>query len=287
MRRRVAELSQIGDVRGLCSCKRNPARNQHRTEGKDMARIIVIGGTGLIGSKVVAKLNEHGHEAIPAAPSTGVDTITGEGVADALAGADVVVDVSNSPSFEAKAVLDFFTTSTNTLLAAEKHAGVKHHVALTIVGTNRPNNIDYFAAKAAQEKLIRESGVPYSLVHATQFFEFLGAIADTSMVDGAVHLPGSLVQPMAAEDVATAVTRTAAGAPLNADIEIAGPEQFGLDEFVRRGLAFRGDPREVVRDESATYYGALVGERELVPVDGAQIFATTLADWLPLNPPRH
>ena len=252
-----------------------------------MAKIVVIGGTGLIGSKVVAKLTEHGHDAIAAAPNTGVNTITGEGVAEALAGADVVVDVANSPSFEESAVLEFFTTSTNTLLAAEAAAGVGHHVALTIVGTNRPQNIPYFRAKIAQEKLIRESGIPYTLVHATQFFEFLGSIADISTDGDTVRLPGALIQPMAADDVATAVARAAAGTPTGGDLEIAGPEQFGLDEFIRRGLTFRKDARTVVRDDTAPYYGAIIEERTLLPVDGAHIAATRLDEWLPLNPPRN
>lgn len=252
-----------------------------------MAKIIVVGGTGLIGSKVVAKLSEHGHEAVAAAPNTGVNTLTGEGVAAALEGGHVVVDVSNSPSFEEDDVLNFFTTSTKNLLAAEAVAGVGHHVALTIVGTNRPQNIPYFRAKTAQEELIRASGMPYSLVHATQFFEFLGSIADISMNgDGNIHLPGALIQPIAAEDVATAVARTAAGDPLNGDVEIAGPEQFTMDEFVRRGLAFRKDHRAVVQDPDARYYGAHISERTLIPIDGAQIFATTLEEWLPANPPR-
>lgn len=252
-----------------------------------MAKIIVVGGTGLIGSKVVAKLSEHGHQAVAAAPNTGVNTVTGEGVAAALEGAQVVVDVSNSPSFEESDVLNFFTTSTKNLLAAETAAGVEHHVALTIVGTDRPQNIPYFRAKTAQEKLIRESGMPYSLVHATQFFEFLGSIADISTNgDGNVHLPGALIQPIAADDVATAVARTAAGAPINGDIEIAGPELFTMDEFVRRGLAFRQDDRAVVQDAEAQYYGAHIDERTLIPIDGAQIFATTFAEWLPANPPR-
>lgn len=250
-----------------------------------MAKIVVIGGTGLIGSKVVAKLNEHGHEAIAASPQTGVNTLTGEGLAEVLAGASTVVDVSNSPSFEAQAVLDFFTTSTRNLLEAEAAAGVTHHVALTIVGTNRPQNIDYFAAKVAQEKLIRDSGMGYSLVHATQFFEFVGSIADISTDGDTVRLPGALIQPIAAEDVATAVARTAAGTP-QGDIEIAGPEAFGMDEFARRALAFREDPRTVVRDDTATYYGAVIEDRTLIPVEGAQIFATTLEEWLPANPPR-
>jgi uncharacterized protein YbjT (DUF2867 family) len=252
-----------------------------------MTKIVVIGGTGLIGSKVVAKLTEHGHEVVVAAPNTGVNTLTGEGVAEALQGAQVVVDVSNSPSFEENDVLNFFTTSTKNLIAAEAEAGVRHHVALTIVGTNRPQDIPYFRAKTAQEKLIKESGIPFSLVHATQFFEFLGSIADIS-VDGndIVHLPGALIQPIAAEDVATAVARTSAGTPTNGDVEIAGPEQFTMDEFVRRGLAFRGDPRIVVQDPDAQYYGAHIDELTLLPVAGAQIFDTTLASWLPGNPPR-
>jgi len=251
-----------------------------------MAKIVVIGGSGLIGSKVVEKLTEHGHEALAASPNSGVDTLTGEGLADALEGAQVVVDVSNSPSFAPDDVVAFFTTSTTNLVAAERAAGVGHHVALTVVGTDRPNDIAYFAAKAAQERLIRESGVPYSLVHATQFFEFISGIAAVSGKDEAIHLPGNLVQPIAAEDVATAVARTAAGAPLAADVEIAGPEVMGLDELVRRGLAFRGDPREVVTDPEAPYFGARMEERTLMPVAGVQVFATTLAEWLPANPPR-
>ncbi|WP_406247826.1 SDR family oxidoreductase [Microbacterium sp. M] len=250
-----------------------------------MAKIVVIGGTGLIGSKVVAKLTAHGHEAVAASPNTGVNSLTGEGLAEALEGASTVVDVSNSPSFAPDDVLEFFTTSTRNLLAAERAAGVTHHVALTIVGTNRPQNIPYFAAKVAQEKLIRESDIAYSLVHATQFFEFVGSIADISTTDGVVALPGALIQPIAAEDVATAVARAAAGDPTG-DIEIAGPEAFGMDEFARRALTFRGDSRTVVRDDSAPYYGAQIEERTLIPVEGAHIFETTLEEWLPANPPR-
>ncbi|MEL5989673.1 SDR family oxidoreductase [Microbacterium phosphatis] len=252
-----------------------------------MAKIVVIGGTGLIGSKVVSKLQALGHEAIAASPNSGVNALTGEGLDEALAGANVVVDVSNSPSFAPQDVLEFFTTGTANLLAAEKAAGVTHHVALTIVGTQRPQNIPYFAAKVAQEKLIRESGVPYSLVHATQFMEFVGSIADISMVDGVVHLPGALVQPIAADDVATAVADTAASKRPVGDIEIAGPEAFGMDEWARRALAFRRDPRTVVRDDTAPYYGAVIEERTLVPFDGdAWIFETRLDQWLPANPPR-
>lgn len=250
-----------------------------------MSKIVVIGGTGLIGSKVIRKLNEHGHEAIAASPNTGVNTLTGEGLAEVLVGADTVVDVSNSPSFAPDDVMEFFTTSTGNLLEAEAAAGVAHHVALTIVGTNRPQSIPYFAAKVAQEKLIRESGIGYSLVHATQFFEFVGSIADISTEGGTVTLPGALIQPIAADDVATAVARTAAGEP-QGDVEIAGPEAFGMDEFARRALSFRGDPRTVVRDDAAPYYGAQIEERTLIPINGAHIFGTTLEEWLPLNPPR-
>ena len=251
-----------------------------------MSKIVVIGGSGLIGSKVVAKLTEHGHEAIPASPNSGVDTVSGEGLAAVLQDADVVVDVSNSPSFAPDDVMAFFTTSTRNLIAAAREAGVGHYVALTVVGTNRPNTIPYFAAKTAQEELIRESGLAYSIVHATQFFEFITGIAAVSANGDALHLPGNLVQPIAAEDVATAVARTAAGSPLNADIEISGPEIMGLDEMVRRGLAFREDPREVVTDADAPYFGARMEERTLMPVEGAQRFATTLGEWLPANPPR-
>lgn len=250
-----------------------------------MAKIVVIGGTGLIGSKVVKKLTDRGHETVAASPNTGVNSLTGEGLADALRGADTVVDVSNSPSFAPDDVMEFFTTSTRNLLAAEKEAGVTHHVALTIVGTNRPQSIPYFAAKTAQEKLIRESGIGCSLVHATQFLEFGGSIADISTEGDTVRLPGALIQPIAAEDVATAVARAAAGEPVG-DIEIAGPETFGMDEFVRRTLTFREDPRTVVRDDTAPYYGAVIEERTLIPVEGAQIFSTTLEEWLPANPPR-
>lgn len=250
-----------------------------------MAEIVVIGGSGLIGSKVVAKLGAHGHEAVAASPQTGVNTLTGEGLAEVIAGARTVVDVSNSPSFAAEDVLEFFTTSTRNLLAAEAEAGVARHVALTIVGTDRPQEIPYFAAKAAQEKLIRESGIDRTLVHATQFFEFAGSIADISTEGQVVTLPGALIQPIAADDVATAIARAAAGAP-QGDIEIAGPEAFGMDEFVRRTLAFRQDPRTVVRDDSAPYYGARIQERTLIPLEGAHVFETTLEQWLPANPPR-
>jgi len=243
-------------------------------------KIVVIGGTGLIGSKLVSKLGEHGHEAVAASPDSGVNTLTGEGLADVLQGADTVVDVSNSPSFEDAAVLNFFTTSTRNQLAAEKEAGVGHHVALSVVGTERLAESGYFRAKIAQEKLIKESGVPYSIVHATQFFEFVKSIAQAATDGNTVRLSPALIQPMAAEDVATAVAHTAVGSPQNATVEVAGPEQFGLDELIRKGLSFQGDPREVVTDPNARYFNALLQDHELLPGSAATIFNTRFEDWL-------
>jgi len=243
-------------------------------------KIVVIGGTGLIGSKVITKLTEHGHEAVSASPNSGVNTLTGEGLAEVLVGADVVIDVSNSPSFEENAVLDFFTTSTTNLLAAEKTAGVAHHVALSVVGTDRLPDSGYFRAKVAQEDLIKQSGVPYSIVHATQFFEFVKSIADAATDGTTVRLSHALIQPIAANDVATAVARTAVGAPLDGTIEVAGPTQLGLDELVRTGLSLRGDPREVVVDANSPYFGAILAERTLVPDADATIFDTTFEEWL-------
>ncbi|HEY0765554.1 MAG TPA: SDR family oxidoreductase [Pyrinomonadaceae bacterium] len=243
-------------------------------------KIVVIGGTGLIGSKVVNNLTAHGHEAVPAAPNTGVNTLTGEGLAEVLAGASVVIDVSNSPSFEDTAVMNFFQTSTRNLLAAEAAAGVKHHVALSIVGTERTPEIPYFRAKLAQENLIKESGIPYSIVHATQFFEFLKGIADSATEGNAVRISHALIQPMAADDVASAVAEVAMAAPLNGTLEIAGPEQFRFDDFVRRGLSARNDPREVVVDPHAQYFGAELKERTLVPAGEAQLGSTYFNDWL-------
>jgi uncharacterized protein YbjT (DUF2867 family) len=243
-------------------------------------KIVVIGGTGLIGSKLVSKLGEHGHEAVAASPDSGVNTLTGEGLADVLQGADTVVDVSNSPSFEDAAVLDFFTTSTRNQLAAEKEAGVGHHVALSVVGTERLAESGYFRAKIAQEKLIKESGIPYSIVHATQFFEFVKSIAQAATEGNTVRLSPARIQPMAAEDVATAVARTAVGSPQNATVEVAGPEQFGLDELIRKGLSFRGDPREVVTDPTARYFNAMLQDGELLPGTEATIYNTRFEDWL-------
>lgn len=243
-------------------------------------KIVVIGGTGLIGSKLVTKLREHGHEAVAAAPNTGVNTITGEGLAEALKGAAVVVDVSNSPSWEDEAVLKFFETSTRNLLTYEGAAGVRHHVALSVVGTQQLAESGYFRAKIAQEKLITESSVPYSIVHATQFFEFLKGLADISMASDKVHLPPVLFQPMAAEDVASGVAKVAIGQPVNGIVEIAGPEQFRVDELVRRRLASLKDPREVIADPNARYDGAKVTEKTLVPGKNARLGETRYETWL-------
>jgi uncharacterized protein YbjT (DUF2867 family) len=251
-----------------------------------MTKVVVIGGTGLVGSKLVARLTEHGHEPLAASLDTGVNTLTGDGLAEALVGGQVVVDVSNSPSFEDKAVLDFFTTSTNNLLAAEKTAGVGHHVALSVVGTERLAESGYFRAKIAQEKLIRQSDIPYSIVHATQFFEFVESIADSATDGSTVRLSQALVQPIAAEAVASAVARTAVGEPINGIIEIAGPDQFGLDELIRKGLSFRGDPREVVADPEARYFGALLKERTLLPSANALTYDPRFEDWLVQTAPE-
>ncbi len=243
-------------------------------------KIVVIGGTGLIGSKLVAKLREHGNEAVAAAPNTGVNTITGEGLAEALKGASVVVDVSNSPSWDDAAVLKFFETSTRNLLTQEAAAGVGYHVALSVVGTDRLSESGYFRAKIAQEKLIQQGSIPYSIVHATQFFEFLKGLADISMVGDKVHLPPVLFQPMAADDVARGVARVAVGQPVNGIIEIAGPEQFRVDELVRRRLVSLKDSREVIADPNARYAGAKVSERTLLPGNNARLGATRFETWL-------
>ena len=242
-------------------------------------KIVVIGGTGLIGSKLVTKLGEHGHEAVAAAPDTGVNTLTGEGVADALAGASVVVDVSNSPSWEDAAVLEFFQTSTRNLLAAETVAGVGHHVALSVVGTERLPDSGYLRAKVAQEKLIEGSAIPYSLTHATQFFEFVAGIADGATEGNTVRIPPVLFQPIAGDDVAQAVGRVAVGAPLNGRVETAGPERFRMDEFFRGALAAVEDPREVVTDEHARYFGTELSEGSLVPAGEAILGEIRYADW--------
>ena len=245
-------------------------------------KIVVIGGTGLIGSKLVNKLREQGHEAVAAAPNTGVNTITGEGLAEVLKGASVVVDVSNSPDWEDAAVLKFFETSTRNLLTYEAAAAVGHHVALSVVGTDRLSESGYFRAKIAQEKLIQQASIPYSIVRATQFFEFLKGLADLSMVGDKVHLADVLFQPMSADDVASGVARTAVGAPVNGIVEIGGPEQFRLDDLVRRRLATLNDPREVIADPNARYAGAKLSEKTLVPGSDARLGETTFETWLKL-----
>ena len=243
-------------------------------------KLVIIGGTGLIGSKLVTKLREHGHDAVAAAPNTGVNTLTGEGLAEVLQGASVVVDVSNSPSFEDAVVMEFFTTSTRNLLKAAGAAGVTHYVALSVVGTERLSESGYFRAKIAQEQLIRESSIPYSIVHATQFFEFVKNIAAAATEGNTVRLAPVLIQPMAADDVAKAVGRIAVGAPVNGIIEVAGPEQVRLDELIREGLKARQDPREVVADPQSRYFGAMLSERTLVPADNARLGEIRFQEWL-------
>jgi uncharacterized protein YbjT (DUF2867 family) len=243
-------------------------------------KIVVIGGSGLIGTKLVNTLRQYGQEVVAAAPSSGVNTITGEGLAKALTDAQVVVDVSNAPTWEDKAVLEFFETSGRNLSAAEGAAGVGHHVALSVVGTDRLLASGYFRAKMAQEDLIKASGTPYTIVRATQFFEFLGGIAQFSTVDKTVHLPPALWQPIAADDVATALAEVALVAPLNGMIEVAGPERTGLDELVGRFLSATKDPREVITDVNAPYYGLVVNDQSLTPGANPRIGATSFEDWL-------
>lgn len=243
-------------------------------------KIVVIGGTGLIGSKVVSQLREQGHEALPASLESGVNIVTGAGLAQALQGAAVVVDVSNSPSFETDVALKFFETATPNLLNAERAAGVRHHVALSVVGTELLLESGYFRAKLSQERLIKQASVPYSIVHATQFFEFVKSIAGFSIVGNDVRLPPVLIQPMAAEDVARAVAAVAVGAPLNGTQEVAGPEELRLDELIRRSLKARKDPRAVITDPKALYFGVQVSERTLLPQGTARLAKTTFEQWL-------
>ena len=243
-------------------------------------KIVVIGGSGLIGKKLIPHLREQGHEAVSASPSSGVNTITGEGLAEAVTGAQVVVDVSNAPSWEDAAVMKFFDTSTRNLLNAEAKAGVRQHVALSVVGTDRLQESGYFRAKQAQENLIAASNIPYTIVHATQFFEFLGGIAQGSTEGQVVRLPSALMQPMSADDVAAALADYTLGPPLNRIVEIAGPEALGIDEAVRKFLTATGDARQVITDASAPYYGVMVNERLLVPDNAARLGRTHLDDWL-------
>jgi uncharacterized protein YbjT (DUF2867 family) len=244
-------------------------------------RIVVIGGTGLVGSKLLNAVTEHGHEAVAAAPSTGVNTVTGEGLADVLVGAEVVVDVSNSPSFEDVAAMEFFQAATTNLLTAEAEAGVAHHVALSVVGTDQlARQSGYFLAKLTQEKLINAGPIPYSIVHATQFFEFLNTIADSATVDGTVRLPSALIQPMASLNVALAVANVAMNAPVNGITEVGGPQQFRLPELIRTALTAHGDARQVVADPAAKYWGVDIEERTLVPSEDSMRTGTRFEDWI-------
>jgi uncharacterized protein YbjT (DUF2867 family) len=243
-------------------------------------KIVVIGGTGLIGSKLVEKLHEAGHEAVAASPDTGVNTLTGEGLAEAVEGAQVVVDVANAPAWEDAAVLDFFQTSSRNVLAAEAAAGVAHHVVLSVVGTDRLPDSGYFRAKVAQEEAVKAGTVPYTILRATQFFEFIGRIAESGMNGGTIHLAPVLIQPEAADDVAAALADIAVSAPVNATVELAGPERFRLDELARRVLRANDDDRVVTADVHARYFGAELDEHSLVPGDSPRIAPTYFEDWL-------
>ncbi len=249
-------------------------------------KIVVIGGSGLIGTKLVDRLRRQGHEVVAASPASGVNTLTGEGLAEALAGAQVVVDVANAPSFEDRAVLEFFETSGRNLLAAEAAAGVGHHVALSVVGTERLQQSGYFRGKMAQERLIKASKIPYTIVHSTQFFEFVGGIAKSGTVGQTVHLSPALVQPIMSDDVADAMVDVALGAPVNGMIEIAGPERIRLDQLVGRFLRATNDPREVVTDVHARYFGAELNDQSLVPGVNPRIAPTRFDDWLGRSVPR-
>lgn len=249
-------------------------------------KIVVIGGSGLIGKKLVNKLRQSGHEVVAASPASGVNTITGEGLADALAGAQVVVDVANSPSFEDKAVLEFFETSGRNLLAAEAAAGVGHHVALSVVGTERLLESGYFRAKMAQEKLIKASRIPYTIVQSTQFFEFLGGIAQAGTEGQTVRLSPAHVQPIASDDVAAAMADAAVGAPINGTVEIAGPERVGLAELVQLFLSATKDPRKVIADAHARYFGVELNDQSLIPGANPRIGPTRFVNWLAQSTPR-
>ena len=253
---------------------------------KKNIKIVVIGGSGLIGKKLVNNLRRRGHEVVPASPSSGVNTLTGEGLAEALKGAQVVVDVSNAPSWEDKAVLEFFETSSRNLLAAEVDAGVKHHVALSVVGTDRLLASGYFRAKLAQEKLIKSSQIPYTIVRSTQFFEFVGGIAQFATEGATVRLSSVLMQPIVSDDVAAALADVAVGDPINGTIEIAGPEQIRQDELVRQFLSATGDARRVITDANARYYGTQVNDQSLVPGQNPRLGSTHFAEWLSHSTPQ-
>lgn len=249
-------------------------------------KILVIGGTGLIGSKVVNKLRDQGHNVIAAAPSTGINTITGEGLAEAVSGTDIVIDLANSPSFADKEVLEFFETSGRNLLAAEINAGVKHHIALSVVGTDRLLDSGYFRAKQAQENLIRKAGVPFTIIHSTQFMEFLGGIAASAHDGGSVVISPAKIQPIASEDVASLVVEFSLGNPINDIVEIGGPERFKLSELLQNYLTKTNDPLEVISDEKALYFGAPLEELTLVPAVTAKLGAITFEEWFPNRPQR-
>ena len=250
-------------------------------------KIVVIGGSGLIGTKLVNRLRQNGHEVVAASPNSGVNTITGEGLAEALAGAQVVVDVANSPSFEDKAVLEFFETSGRNLLAAEAAAGVKHHIALSVVGTDRLQENGYFRAKMAQENLIKASGIPYTIVRSTQFFEFVNGIVQSATEGQTVRVSPALFQPIASDDVAHALADVTLGAPVNGTVEIAGPDRVPLDELVGRFLSATHDPRKVIADAHARYFGAELNDRSLTPGDNPRIGSTRFADWLSHSIPQN
>ena len=249
-------------------------------------KIVVIGGSGLIGTKLVSRLRQKGHEVVAASPNSGVNTITGAGLADALAGAQVVVDVANSPSFEDRAVLEFFQTAGRNLLAAEAAAGVRHHVALSVVGTDRLPDSGYLRAKLAQENLIKASKIPYTIVRSTQFFEFLNGIAQSSTVGQTVRLSPALLQPIASDDVAAALADATLGAPVNGTIEVAGPERLPLDELARRYLSAIQDRRQVVGDAKARYFGTVINDQSLTPGDNARLGSIRFDDWLSRSAPR-
>lgn len=243
-------------------------------------KVVVIGGTGLIGKKVVQNLRQQGHEVVAASPSSGVNAMTGEGLSAALSGAQVVVDVANSPSFQDEAVMEFFEKSGRNLLAAEANAGVKHHVALSVVGTDRLQASGYFRAKLVQEDLIKKSSIPYTIVRATQFFEFVGAIAQSGADGQTIRLPPAMMQPIVSDDVAAAVADVATSQPLNATIEIAGPDAIRMDDLARQFMQANGDSRQVITDPQATYFGTPVDDRSLTPGDQPRLGPTRFADWL-------
>src|SRR3954469_2626429 len=279
---RACPISPVRVASSLSRRARRPPRNARARKAprRYAMKIVVIGGTGLIGSKLVVKLKQQGHDAVAASPKSGVNAVTGEGLAAVLAGADVVVDVANAPSWEPAAVLEFFERSSKNLVAAEAAAAVKHHVALSIVGTERSPDIAYFRAKLAQETIVKASPVPYSIVRATQFFEFLSAIAEMGAAEGGIVVPTALFQPIAAEDVADRLAEVAISPPLNGTIDIAGPEKAPFNEFIARRLKASGDPRPVVGDPKAPYYGAPIDDTSLNPLGEARLGTTPLATWL-------